>query len=92
MRTQGCLCHTPALVQMVELFVDTVIVYGFASTQQAYRFLNALKHWSEAEVDARYHADNHQVRVTYQYDASGFDRTSAKLDDLAAEYEGREIG
>lgn len=67
------------------------IAYGFELEQDAYRFLNALRHWSVAEVDARYHHAPNCVKVTYHYQDTGFDVTSSALDDLAAEYGGREV-
>ncbi|MDF2178791.1 hypothetical protein P2G88_11085 [Aliiglaciecola sp. CAU 1673] len=67
------------------------IAYSFALEQEAYRFLNALKHWPVADVDARFHKAANSVKVTYQYQDTGFDRTSSELDDLASQYGGHEV-
>lgn len=67
------------------------IAYQFDTEQDAYRFLNALRHWPVAEVDARFHCGTDSVKVSYEYASSGFDATSSELDDLAASHNGREI-
>lgn len=67
------------------------VAYGFANAQEAYRFLNELKHWSVKDVNARFFRDNTSVQVSYQLDGFGFDSTAAELDDLAASYGGREL-
>lgn len=67
------------------------IIYRFESAQVATRFLNTLSHWSVADVDARFHAGNTMVKVTYDYASGGFDATSAELDDLADKMGGREV-
>ena len=67
------------------------IAYQFDSEQDAYRFLNSLKHWPVAEVDARFYRGADSVKVSYEYAAGGFDATSSELDDLAARHNGREI-
>ena len=69
--------------------MQTQIVYQFPSSQVANRFLNSLKHWSVADVDARLFSGD-KVKVSYEYSLSGFDSTSAELDDHAASYGGRE--
>ena len=71
--------------------MDTQLIYAFDSAQVANRFLNTLKNWSVADVNARFYNGNSQVKVTYQYVTGGFDRTSAELDDLAARMGGREV-
>lgn len=71
--------------------MDTQLIYAFDSTQVANRFLNTLKNWSVADVNASFHNGNYQVKVTYQYVTGGFDRTSSELDDLASRMGGREV-
>lgn len=71
--------------------METQVVYGFETAQVANRFLNALKNWSVAEVDAKFFRGNKMVKVTYQYGDTGFDKTCSELDDLADRYEGTEI-
>ena len=71
--------------------MENQLVYRFPSSQVANRFLNSLKHWSVAPVEARLWHGSDTVKVSYQYNNQGFDRTSAELDDLAASYEGSEV-
>ncbi|GAA0349064.1 hypothetical protein GCM10009092_11810 [Bowmanella denitrificans] len=66
------------------------LAYQFDTEQDAYRFLNALKHWSVADVEAKFHRGPSSVRVSYRYQEQGFDATSSELDDLAASHGGRE--
>ncbi|GGD53405.1 hypothetical protein [Lacimicrobium alkaliphilum] len=66
------------------------LTYNFTSSQQANRFVNALRNWPTADVDARLHRTSQSVRVSYSYVSGGFDPTCAALDDLAAEYGGAE--
>jgi len=68
------------------------LAYAFDSTQEAYRFLNELKHWSVKEVKASFYQDNKSVQVSYEFDNLGFDGTAGELDDLASRYGGRELG
>lgn len=70
--------------------METQIVYVFASGQVANRFLNALKYWSVAQVDAKLYRGANTVKVSYRFDGKGFDTTSSDLDDLAASYDGKE--
>ncbi len=64
--------------------------YTFGSSQQANRFVNALRNWAIADVDARLHRTSDSVKVSYRYANQGFDPTCAALDELAAEYGGSE--
>lgn len=66
------------------------LTYSFTCSQQANRFINALRHWPVAETEARLHRNSHSVLVNYRYAQQGFDPTCAALDDLAAEYGGSE--
>jgi hypothetical protein len=70
--------------------MQSQVVYVFKSAQVANRFLNALKHWSVADVTAKLYAGSDKVQVSYTYADSGFDRTAAELDDLVAQYSGEE--
>jgi hypothetical protein len=70
--------------------MQSQIVYVFKSAQVANRFLNALKHWSVADVTAKFYAGSDKVQVSYIYADSGFDRTAAELDDLVEQYDGEE--
>ena len=67
------------------------VIYGFETDQIANRFLNELKHWSVADVDARFYRGNQMVKVSYQIEGGGFDATLSELDDLAASYGGSEV-
>ena len=71
--------------------MESQIIYAFASAQVANRFLNSLKNWSVADVDARLYGGGDKVRVKYQIDGRGFDSTCSELDDLAAMFEGHEV-
>lgn len=71
--------------------MENHIVYGFPSSQVANRFLNTLKNWSVADVEAKLSGAGDRVSVTYHYAQGGFDRTSAELDDLASSYSGTEV-
>jgi hypothetical protein len=71
--------------------METHIIYGFASGQVANRFLNALKYWSVASVDAKLHGGANMVKISYRFEGKGFDSTSSELDDLAASYDGKEV-
>lgn len=67
------------------------IRYKFASASVANRFLNELKHWSKAEVEARLFKASNSVSVSYKYEVGKFDYTCSDLDDLASQHEGTEI-
>ncbi len=71
--------------------MENQIIYQFASAQVANRFLNTLKNWSVATVNAKLYRGADKVKVSYEYSDSGFDRTCAELDDLAARHEGTEV-
>lgn len=58
------------------------LTYRFPNPPAANRFLNELSHWSVADVKAKLHAAD-AVRVSYEYNAIGFDYTCSELDDLA---------
>lgn len=70
--------------------MQSQIVYQFGSAQVANRFLNAMKHWHVADVNAKLYAGSDKVQVTYTYADTGFDRTAAELDDLVTQYDGSE--
>jgi len=71
--------------------MNTEIRYRFATPQIANRFLNELKNWSVARVNARLINGAKAVKITYMFDGDGFDYTCAELDDLAAKHQGEEI-
>ncbi|MGJ8674572.1 MAG: hypothetical protein ACSHWP_01375 [Pseudoalteromonas sp.] len=67
------------------------IRYQFASASVANRFLNELKHWSKADVQAKLFKASNSVSVSYEYEVGKFDYTCSDLDDLASQHEGTEI-
>jgi hypothetical protein len=67
------------------------IHFQFTSAPIANRFLNELKHWSKADVTAKLFKASHSVSVSYEYEAGQFDYTCSELDDLASQYDGKEI-
>ncbi|MCV2883375.1 hypothetical protein OE749_01520 [Aestuariibacter sp. AA17] len=71
--------------------MESKVIFEFHSAQTANRFLNTLKNWSVADVDARFFDGNCKVAVAYQYQTQGFDSTLAELDDLAANMGGWEV-
>lgn len=71
--------------------MNTEIRYRFQSAQVANRFLNELKHWSVAEVNAKLFNASNSVKISYEFDGKGFDYTCSELDDLAARYDGEEV-
>lgn len=71
--------------------METHIIYIFTSGQLANRFLNALKVWSVADVQAKLYRGAGMVKVSYRYAENGFDATGSELDNLAARYDGHEI-
>mgnify|MGYP001305591149 CR=1 FL=1 len=68
------------------------MVYGFASSQVADRFLNRLKAGAIANVRGRRYKGGTSIVVMYSIpkDAT-FDTTCQQLDDLAANFDGYEI-
>jgi hypothetical protein len=82
--------HSQAF-QILEKLMKTQVVYAFASGQIANRFLNTLKFWSVADVDAKLYRGGEMVLVSYRFEGKGFDVTCSELDDLAGTYEGREV-
>ncbi|WP_166421907.1 hypothetical protein [Pseudoalteromonas sp. Z1A8] len=71
--------------------MKTEIRYRFESSQVANRFLHELKNWPVNDVKTRLFNGGDSVKVTYEYDESGFDYTSAELDDLAEKHGGKEV-
>jgi hypothetical protein len=71
--------------------MQTQIIYAFDTAPAANRFLNALKFWSVADVDAKLYSGGRSIKVSYSFDGRGFDSTCSELDELAASYGGREI-
>ncbi|WP_409424923.1 hypothetical protein [Pseudoalteromonas sp. RW-H-Ap-1] len=71
--------------------MKTEIRYRFESSQVANRFLHELKDWPVNDVKTRLFNGGDSVKVTYEYDESGFDYTSAELDDLAEQHGGQEV-
>jgi len=75
----------------VLLFMKTEISYRFESSQVANRFLHELKDWPVNDVKTRLFNGGDSVKVSYEYDESGFDYTVAELDDLAEQHGGQEV-
>lgn len=71
--------------------MENHIIYRFASAQVANRFLNTLKNWPVADVNAKLYRGSDKVRVSYEYNDGGFDTTCSELDDLASRHDGSEI-
>ena len=71
--------------------MKTEIRYRFEYSQVANRFLHELKDWPVNDVKTRLFNGGDSVKVTYEYDESGFDYTSAELDDLAEKHGGKEV-
>ena len=70
------------------------IRYSFPSTQTASRFYNDLRSSYVAGIYLlviRRHPDNFHVQLSYEPQGGGFDDTVSKLDELADEYDGREV-
>ncbi|MFA3793001.1 hypothetical protein AB6T38_17980 [Aliiglaciecola sp. SL4] len=67
------------------------IIYQFPSGQVANRFLNDVNSEQRPNIKAKLYRGSLKVQVTYQYADTGFDSTSAELDDLASKYEGEEV-
>jgi len=53
--------------------------------------VHVLKDWPISDVKTRLFNGGDSVKVTYEYDESGFDYTSAELDDLAEQHDGKEV-
>ncbi|MBQ4833130.1 hypothetical protein J8L70_07750 [Pseudoalteromonas sp. MMG010] len=71
--------------------MKTEIRFRFATSQIANRFVHELKDWPVAQVNTRLFNGGDSVKVTYEYDQSGFDYTCAELDDLAEQHMGQEV-
>jgi len=78
--------------------MKTEIRYRFETSQVANRFVHVLKDWPVNQKDwpvnqvkTRLFNGGDSVKVTYEYDESGFDYTSAELDDLAEQHGGKEV-
>ncbi|MCK8102016.1 hypothetical protein [Pseudoalteromonas sp. 2CM36K] len=71
--------------------MKTEISYRFESSQVANRFLHELKDWPVNTVKTRLFNGGDSVKVSYEYDESGFDYTVAELDDLAEQHGGQEV-
>ncbi|KTD95697.1 hypothetical protein [Pseudoalteromonas sp. H71] len=71
--------------------MKTEISYQFESSQVANRFLHELKNWSVNDVKTRLFNGGDSVKVSYDYDETGFDYTIAELDDLAEQLGGKEV-
>ncbi len=84
-------CATLRAFRHSEVFMETQIVYAFATGQQANRFLNVLKVWSVADVQVKLYRGADKVKVSYCFADEGFDATSSQLDELAEAYGGWEL-
>lgn len=71
--------------------MKTEISYRFVTSQIANRFLHELKDWPVNQVKTRLFNGGDSVKVSYDYDESGFDYTLAELDDLAQQHGGKEV-
>ncbi|MDB2356110.1 MAG: hypothetical protein ACPG5Z_16485 [Pseudoalteromonas sp.] len=71
--------------------MNSEIRYRFQSAQIANRFLNELKDWPIAKVKTRLLNGGFDVKVSYQFDGTGFDYTCSELDDLASQHQGVEV-
>ena len=71
--------------------MKTEIRYRFETSQVANRFVHVLKDWPVNQVKTRLFNGGDSVKVTYEYDESGFDYPSAELDDLAEQHGGKEV-
>ncbi|MBL0689907.1 MAG: hypothetical protein JJW02_10900 [Pseudoalteromonas sp.] len=71
--------------------MKTEISYRFESSQVANRFLHELKDWPVNDVKTRLFNGGDSVKVSYEYDESGFDYTVTELDDLAEQHGGQEV-
>ncbi|GAC15732.1 hypothetical protein [Aliiglaciecola lipolytica] len=67
------------------------IIYQFPSGQIANRFLNDVNAEQRPHIKAKLYRGSVKVQVTYHYSDTGFDSTSAELDDLARRYDGEEV-
>lgn len=68
------------------------IIYQFPSAQVANRFLNDANSAHFDDLKAKLHRGSDKVLITYSYANKGFDTTGSELDDLAARYDGKEVG
>lgn len=71
--------------------MNSEIRYRFQSAQIANRFLNELKDWPIAKVKTMLLNGGFDVKVSYQFDGTGFDYTCSELDDLASQHQGVEV-
>ena len=71
--------------------MNNEIRYRFHTAQIANRFASELKHWPVADVKTSLLMGGLAVKVSYQFDGSGFDSTCAELDEVAAKHGGSEI-
>jgi len=65
------------------------IEYQFEAEPIAYRFLNTVKSWGQAELKAEYGKDSYSVKITYKVDILTFDDTLSRLDELAFQFGGK---
>ncbi len=75
----------------MRVIMNSEIRYRFQSGQIANRFLNELKDWHVAKVKTTLLNGGLDVKVSYQFDGTGFDYTCSELDDLAAKHLGEEV-
>lgn len=71
--------------------MKTEISYRFESSQVANRFLHELKNWPVNDVKTRLFNGGDSVKVSYDYDETGFGYAIAELDDLAEQHGGKEV-
>ena len=76
----------------INTLMQNKIVYQFPSAQVANRFLNEINAPQLAHIKAKLFRGSDKVQVVYTFSDSGFDSTSAELDDIAAKHEGSELG
>ena len=68
------------------------VEYKFPTEPLAYRFLNTASYFEAEQLKVRRGKNARHVQVSYRYSQSGFDDTASRLDDLARDMEGEEVG
>lgn len=73
--------------------MEVKIAYTFDSDAIANRFLNDVRSGTVSGVNAKFYSNSYSVLVYYSADdlQGDFDDRTAKLDDLASQYQGREV-
>lgn len=66
------------------------VEYIFPTEPEAYRFLNAAKHFDTKDLIVKRGRSAQHVLIGYRYAEGSFDDTATKLDDLARDMAGEE--